>query len=103
MPVVAALSVTTASSGRATQFSAAGSVGPSSPIVSYRWNFSDSRSATTTGTTTSRVYVSAGNYTATVTETDAAGASTAHAFTGETMLRNGGPSAVATASVVIAS
>ena len=48
-------------------------------------------------------YATADTYTATVTETDADGTSTSQVFTGETVSLDGGPGAVATASVVITS
>ncbi len=98
---VAVLSVTPGAVGSATKFSAAGSAGPTSPIVSYRWNFGDGTTATTTAPTTTHVYRSAKTYSASVIETDKAGTSTQKVFTGQTMSRNGGPSATATAAVVI--
>jgi YVTN family beta-propeller protein len=102
---VAVLSVVPAAvgSGKATQFSAVGSAGPTSPIVSYRWNFGDGTTETTSAPKTKHVYASPSKYAASVTETDAVGTSTSQVFTGQTMLRNGGPSAVAKASVVIVS
>ena len=98
---VAVLSVVPAAVGAATRFSAAGSAGPTSPIVSYRWNFGDGKTVTTKAPTTRHIYRSAKTYTASVTETDKAGTSTQKIFTGQTMSRNGGPSATATATVVI--
>jgi len=92
---VAALTVTPAAAGLSTAFDASASTAPSSPIVSYAWDFGDGHTATTTSPTTTHVYATAGPYTATVTETDQAGTSTTQAFTGQTMSRNGGPQAKA--------
>ncbi len=97
----ASLSATTA--GSTTTFDAAGSVADSSPISSYAWNFGDGQTATTSIPTTTHTYASGGTYTATVTETDAAGTSTTQVFTGQTASLEGGPEAEASATVVIAS
>jgi hypothetical protein len=97
----AQLSVTPAPVGSPTSFDASASIAPSSPIVSYAWNFGDGDTDTTSSPTTSHVYATSGNFTATVTETDAAGTSTTQVFTGQTMSLNGGPQAVASQSFVI--
>ena len=62
-------------------------------IVSYQWTFGDGTSSTTSTPTTSHTYAKAGSYTASVTETDSAGTSTKVIFTGQAMLRHGGPQA----------
>ncbi len=99
----AALSVTPAPVGSPTSFNASASTSSSSPIVSYHWIFGDGTSATTATPTTTHTYGSGGTITASVTETDSAGTSTTQVFTGQTMSRNGGPQAVATATFVITS
>ena len=100
---VAELSVTPEPAGTPTSFDASASVAPSSAIVSYFWNFGDGHTQTTSVPTVTHTYATADTYTAAVTETDAAGTSTSQVFTGQTVSLNGGPGAVATASVVIVS
>ena len=90
---MASLSVTPANAGQATSFNASASVAPSSPIINYAWNFGDGATSNTSGPTTTHTYAHQGVYTATVTETDAAGTSLTKVFTGQTMSRNGGPQA----------
>jgi DNA-binding beta-propeller fold protein YncE len=92
---VAALSVTPAAARRHTRFNASASRAPSSPVVSYAWHFGDGSSAVTATPAEVHTYARPGSYTAWVTETDAAGTSTARVFTGQTMSRNGGPQATA--------
>ena len=70
-------------------------------ITSYAWNFGDGVTATTATPTTTHTYATGGNYPVSVTETDSAGTSTARVFTGQTMSRNGGPQATATATASI--
>lgn len=53
-------------------FSSAGSADPDGSIVSYAWTFGDG--TTSTAASPSKTYMSAGNYTATLTVTDNAGA-----------------------------
>ncbi|HXW33657.1 MAG TPA: beta-propeller fold lactonase family protein [Acidimicrobiales bacterium] len=99
----ASLAVTPAPVGSATDFDASASVAPSSPIESYSWNFGDGQAATTVVPTTSHVYSSPGTYTASVTETDTAGASTTQVFTGQTVSLNGSSAAVASNTFTIVS
>ena len=75
----AALSATT--SGMTTTFDASASVPDTSPIVSYSWNFGDSDTDVTSTASVDHTYATNGNYTASVTETDAAGASTTEDYT----------------------
>ncbi len=96
----AAVSATT--SGLTTTFDASASVPDTSPIVSYSWNFGDSDTDVTTTANVSHTYASNGNYTASVTETDAAGASTTEDYTGQTASLEGSAAAEASASVEIA-
>jgi PKD repeat protein len=99
---VADFTVTSAPAGLATAFDASISGAPSTSIVSYAWDFGDGARETTTGPRTTHVYAQNATYQASVTETDAAGTSTTRVYTGQQVLRNGGPSAGATKSVVIA-
>ncbi len=96
----AALSATT--TGMTTAFDATASVPDTSPIVSYSWNFGDSDTDVTTAASVSHTYAANGNYTASVTETDAAGASTTEDYTGQTASLDGSAAAEASASVEIA-
>jgi YVTN family beta-propeller protein len=91
---VANLSVTPAEAGEQTRFDASASAVAFGTIATYAWQFGDGSTATTSVPTTAHTYA-AGTYTASVTETDSAGTSTTQVFTGQTMSRNGGPSAVA--------
>jgi len=56
---------------------------------------------TTISPTVTHAYAGPGSYTVMVTETSSGGTSTSKAFTGQTMRRNGGPSAVARVTVPI--
>jgi YVTN family beta-propeller protein len=91
---VARFTVTPGPAGGATSFDASASTVQFGSIASYVWDFGDGQSTTTTGPTTSHVYADDGTHTASVTETDSAGTSTARVFTGQTVSRNGGSSAV---------
>ena len=71
------------------------------PSFVYAWNFGDGRTGLTTSPTVSHTYAAAGTYTVTLTVTDSAGTSTTQVFTGQTMSRNGGPSAQRTKTVTI--
>lgn len=84
---------TTHPHGSATSFNGSGSHAVTGHIRSYTWQFGDGQTATTSTPTTTHVYSQAGNYTATLTVTDTAGTSTTVVFTGQSVLRNGGPSA----------
>ena len=70
-------------------------------ITKYAWNFGDGSTLTTKTPTTTHKYANAGIYIATVTETDSAGTSTKIVFTGQTVSRNGGPSARASKTFTI--
>jgi YVTN family beta-propeller protein len=98
---VAALEVSTKAAGNPTAFDASGSSVRYGQIVSYAWNFGDGTTSTTSTPTTTHIYSAPGLYKATVTETDSAGTSTARVFTGQTISRNGGPSATAEHAVAI--
>jgi PKD repeat protein len=96
---VAELSVADASLGSASIFDASASTVACGTIASYAWNFGDGHTTTTTTPTATHTYAAAGQYSATVTETSSGGTSTTQVFTGNTLSRNGGPSA-ATSQVV---
>jgi YVTN family beta-propeller protein len=93
---IAKISVADAPLGSASIFDASASTVAYGAIASYAWSFGDSTTSTTTTPTTAHTYAAAGEYTATVTETSSGGTSTTQVFTGRTMSRNGGPSALAT-------
>ncbi len=99
---VAHVTVTPAAPGAASGFDASASTVQYGTITSYAWNFGDGVTATTASPTTTHTYSTGGNYPVSVTETDSAGTSTARVFTGQTMSRNGGPQATATATASIA-
>ncbi len=91
---VAHLSVSPAEVGQPTGFDASASTVAFGTISTYAWNFGDGSTTTTSTPTTTHTYATSGPFTATVTETDSAGTSTTQVFTGQTVSRNGGPSAV---------
>jgi YVTN family beta-propeller protein len=99
----ARLSVSPAEAGKPTGFDASASTVAIGSISSYAWNFGDGSMATTSAPTTAHTYTTPKSYTASVTETDSAGTSTTQVFTGQTMSRNGGPSAVASQSFTVVS
>ena len=79
--------------GSPTSFDASGSHAVTGRIKTYTWQFGDGQTAKTSIPTTTHVYSQPGSYTATLTVTDTAGTSTTVVFTGQSVLRNGGPSA----------
>ena len=99
---VASFTVTAGSAGSSSSFDAPASTVAYGTITTYAWNFGDGSTATTSTPTTSHTYAAAATYTATLTETDSAGTSTTQVFTGQTMSRNGGPSAQTTRTVQVA-
>jgi YVTN family beta-propeller protein len=98
---VASFTATTAAAGAPVSFNADASTVVFGTIVSYAWDFGDGTSAVTTGPNTTHVYAAGAVYTAKVTETSSAGTSTARVFAGQTVLRNGGPSATTTRAVTV--
>ena len=89
----AAVTAGASAPGTPTTFDASSSTVSFGSIASYEWDFGDGSAPTTTATpTTSHVYAATGAYTASVTETSSGGTSTTQVFTGQTLLRNGGPS-----------
>ncbi|MDQ6776826.1 MAG: choice-of-anchor D domain-containing protein [Actinomycetota bacterium] len=101
---VANFTVVSAPPGSDTTFDASASTVAFGTIVKYVWNFGDGTPPVTTGTpTASHVYANVGTYSATVTETDSAGTSTAgEVYTGQSASSVGNPRAAATRNVVIA-
>jgi YVTN family beta-propeller protein len=90
---VARFSATAAPVGRAVGFDAAASSDPDGTVASYRWDFGDGSTQTTSGPTATHTYATAGSRTVTLTVTDSAGCSTAQTFTGQTVSCNGSPAA----------
>jgi YVTN family beta-propeller protein len=88
-------------SGLTEDFDAGASVSNTSRIASYAWDFGDGGTDVTTEATDSHVYASGGSYTATVTETDAAGTSTTEVTTGQQTLRDGSAGASASAQFTL--
>jgi PKD repeat protein len=85
-----------------TSFDASASSAPVGTVAAYAWNFGDGATATTSDPTITHTYASAGTYPVSLTVTDSAGTSSTQVFTGQTVSRNGGPSATAASSIVIA-
>jgi YVTN family beta-propeller protein len=98
---VAAFWATPAPVGEVTSFDASASIVKYGTIVKYEWDFGDSGTAVTSTPTTNHVYGHNGTFVAHVTETDSTGTSLTRVFTGQTLSRNGGPSARATKTVDI--
>jgi len=101
-PPAAAVSAQVGAAGQETVFDASASTVACGSIVSYLWDFGDGSPSETTRTpTVSHTYASAGLHTATVTETDSAGTSTNRVSTGQSVSRNGGARALASATVEV--
>jgi hypothetical protein len=99
---VAVLTANTAVAGQPTAFDASASTVKYGVITNYAWDFGDGSPVVHTSTpTVSHTYATPGGYNPSVTETDNGGTSLTQVFTGQTMLRNGGPSARRTISLTI--
>lgn len=98
---VAALRVVAAPSSEPSYFDAGQSTFPSAGPASYSWDFGDGTGKTTTVDHVTHTYAEGGDFTASVTITDADGTSTTQVFTGQTVSLNGGRSAQATANVSV--
>jgi YVTN family beta-propeller protein len=98
---IASFTVTRGAAGTASLFDASASSVAYGSITNYRWSFGDGTTLATATPTTTHSYAAAGSYTATLTETDTAGTSTGQVFSGQTMSRDGGPSAQTTRTVTI--
>ena len=88
-------------SGTPSSFDASASTVAYGSITNYHWDFGDGNTLNTASFVTTHTYATAGVYTVTLTETDTAGTSTTQTFTGQTLSRNGGPSAQTTHQVTI--
>jgi DNA-binding beta-propeller fold protein YncE len=98
----AAFETTPAPPHEPTKFDGSASTAPFGSIASYEWEFGDgSANEITAEPKTTYVYTEPKTYTAKLTVTDSSGTSTTKVYTGQMMLRNGGPSAVVEHSVVI--
>ena len=84
-----------------TTFDATASSDPDYPLASYKWNFGDGESETTSSPTTTHTYAATGPYVATLTVTDGAGCSTAQLFTGQTVSCNGSSKAEVAHTVTV--
>jgi len=89
-------------SGQPTAFDASASTATCGDISAYRWDYGDGSVETTSTPTSTHVYATPGSYDVTLTVTDSAGTSTTKAFTGQAMLRNGGPTAQVAQQVAVA-
>jgi 6-phosphogluconolactonase len=85
----AAFTPTAAPASDPTTFDATASSAPDYPLASYRWEFGDGQSETTSSATIAHTYATPGAYTATLTVTDAAGCSTEQIFAGQTVSCDG--------------
>ncbi len=85
--------VTPADARTATTFDGSASSARTGSVALYEWDFGDGSTATTTSPTTTHVYATQGDYTATLTVVDSGGTSTTVTFTGQTVSNKGGPSA----------
>jgi large repetitive protein len=90
---VAVFSATAAPVGQPLTFDASGSSDPDGTVASYRWNFGDGSSQTTSSPTVTHTYMSTSTSRVTLTVTDDAGCSTPQTFTGQTVSCQGPPAA----------
>lgn len=82
------------------QFDGTDSVSPVGNIASYEWNFGDGTMES--GVKVTHAYANPGTYSVTLTVTNTAGTSTDIIFpTGQTVLNNGGPSAITSQSITV--
>ncbi|MBP5800533.1 PKD domain-containing protein [Microbacterium maritypicum] len=82
--------------GEATVFDASTSTAAVCPVGTYDWDFGDGSTSSETTPMIEHTYAKAGDYTTQLTVTTTCGTSTQTVFTGQTALRNGGETAVAT-------
>jgi DNA-binding beta-propeller fold protein YncE len=99
----AAFSDTPAPPGSTTKFNASASTASFGSIATYEWEFGDGSKATTSNAEITHVYKEAKTYKAKLTVTDSNGTSTEQVYTGQMMVRDGGPGAAVEHSVVVSS
>ncbi|MFJ3490660.1 PKD domain-containing protein [Leifsonia aquatica] len=87
--------------GSASTFDGSGSTSPVGDIASYAWDFGDGTTTTTTTPTTTHTYAVVGSYSVTLTVTNTAGTSTTIVYTGQSVARNGGPTAITTTTAAV--
>ncbi len=88
--------------GQQTSFDASASSATGCPVGTYSWDFGDGTTASSSTPTIDHIYTTTGNYDVALTVTTTCGTSTTTAFTGQTNVRRGNPSATATSNVIIA-
>jgi YVTN family beta-propeller protein len=79
--------------GSATSFDASGSSDSDGTVASYRWDFGDGQSETTSNPAVAHTYTAPGTYTVTLAVTDDEGCSDKLVFTGQTASCNGSSAA----------
>ncbi|MEX0993183.1 MAG: PKD domain-containing protein [Solirubrobacterales bacterium] len=87
-----------AAAGATTRFDGSASSSPDGTVTRFDWNFGDGATLPDGGATPAHVYARKGKHTATLTVTDNEGTSTQVVFTGQSVLRNGKPTAADTGS-----
>jgi DNA-binding beta-propeller fold protein YncE len=86
--------------GRPATFDASGSTDPDGTVATYRWDFGDGSTLTTTDPRTTHVYPRAGTFRVSLVVTDNEGCSTTLVTTGQAVLCNGTAAATVTRAVV---
>lgn len=99
---LASFIATVVAAGGATVFDASASTSPVGIISIYDWDFGDGQTSVTSSPVTSHTYVNPGVYNAALVVTNSIGTSTEQVFTGMTMLRNGGSSAISIQAINVA-
>jgi YVTN family beta-propeller protein len=97
----ASFTASTPRAGDATAFDASASTVKFGSIAKYEWEFGDGQKQTTTVSSTSHTYATAGDYTAKLTTTSSAGTSTTRLYTGQSMIRNGRAAAMTTLAAAV--
>lgn len=98
---IALFSATVGAPATPTIFDAGDSVSPVGNIIKYDWDFGDGNTMLDGGETPSHTYATAGTYQVTLTVTNSGHTSLYPAFTGQTLTRNGGPSARSTIFITV--
>ncbi|UOE45532.1 PKD domain-containing protein [Agromyces larvae] len=100
-PVAVLVAPSVTGLGSDTVLDASGSFSPTGSIVRWDWDFGDGTTVSTTEPVVHHRYEHPGAHTVRVTVTNSAGTSTEVVHTGKQVLRNGGPSAIATATAEV--